>query len=64
MVAAFRLGFVAGATPDKWARTWRARRRDPLELVPLEQARQTDGLHNGSLDMALVPLQSSGRACT
>jgi DNA-binding transcriptional LysR family regulator len=56
MVAAFRLGFVAGATPDKWARTWRERRRDPFELVPLEQARQTDGLHDGSLDMALVRL--------
>ena len=56
MVAAFRLGFVAGATPDKWARTWRERRRDQLELVPVEQARQTDGLHDGSLDMALVRL--------
>ncbi len=56
MVQAFRLGFVTGATPDKWARTWRERRREPLELVPLEQAGQTDGLHDGSLDMALVRL--------
>jgi DNA-binding transcriptional LysR family regulator len=56
MGEAFRLGFVTGATPDKWARTWRQRRRDPLELVPLEQAAQTDGLHDGSLDMALVRL--------
>ena len=56
MVDALRLGFVTGATPDKWARTWRERRREPLELVPLEQADQTDGLHGGSLDLALVRL--------
>ena len=56
MAEALRLGFVTGATPDKWARTWRERRREPLELVPLEQAGQTDGLHDGSLDLALVRL--------
>ena len=56
MAETFRLGFVTGATPDKWARTWRERRRDPLELVPLAQSGQTDGLHEGSIDMALVRL--------
>jgi DNA-binding transcriptional LysR family regulator len=56
MAEAFRVGFVTGTTPDKWARTWRERRRDPLELVPVEQSRQTNGLHDGSLDMALVRL--------
>lgn len=56
MVEAFRLGFVTGATPDKWARTWRQRRREPLELVPIEQDGQTDGLHDRTLDMALVRL--------
>ena len=56
MAEALRLGFVTGATPDKWARTWRERRREPLELVPLEQVGQTDGLHDGSLDLALVRL--------
>jgi DNA-binding transcriptional LysR family regulator len=56
MAEAFRLGFVTGATPDKWARTWRERRREPLELVPLEQADQADRLHDGSLDMALLRL--------
>jgi DNA-binding transcriptional LysR family regulator len=56
MVDTLRLGFVTGATPDKWARTWRERRREPLELVPLEQSGQTDGLHDGSLDLALVRL--------
>jgi DNA-binding transcriptional LysR family regulator len=56
MAEALRLGFVTGATPDKWARTWRQRRRDQLELVPLEQAGQTGGLHDGTLDLALVRL--------
>ena len=56
MVEALRLGFVTGATPDKWATRWRERRRDPLELVPIEQAGQTDGLRDGSLDLALVRL--------
>jgi len=56
MAEALRLGYVTGATPDKWARTWRARRPEPLELVPLEQAGQADGLHDGSLDLALVRL--------
>ncbi len=36
----FRVGFVTGATPDKWARTWRERyARDDFELVPLEESR-------------------------
>jgi DNA-binding transcriptional LysR family regulator len=56
MAEALRLGFVTGATPDKWARTWRQRRREPLELVPLAQAGQTGGLHDGTLDLALVRL--------
>ncbi|HET8961830.1 LysR family substrate-binding domain-containing protein [Nocardioides sp.] len=56
MGEALRLGFVTGATPDKWARTWRARRREPLELVPLEQEGQIQGIRDGSLDLALVRL--------
>ncbi|MDQ4052388.1 MAG: LysR substrate-binding domain-containing protein [Actinomycetota bacterium] len=56
MSAPFRLGFVTGATPDKWARTWRERRRDPLELVPVDEATQEVGVREGTLDMALVRL--------
>jgi DNA-binding transcriptional LysR family regulator len=56
MGEALRLGFVTGATPDKWAARWRERRRGPLELVPVDQAGQTDGLHDGTLDLALVRL--------
>ncbi|WP_148613189.1 LysR family substrate-binding domain-containing protein [Nocardioides rubriscoriae] len=51
-----RLGFVVGATPDRWARAWRERSREPIELVPLTEAEQVDGVRDGELDMALVRL--------
>lgn len=53
----FRVGFVTGATPDKWARTWRERfARDPLELVPVSEEEQEERIREGTLDMALVRL--------
>jgi DNA-binding transcriptional LysR family regulator len=52
----FRLGFVTGATPDKWARTWRDRSRERLELVPLTEDEQEPALRGGEVDMALVRL--------
>ena len=53
----FRVGFVTGATPDKWAGIWRRRHADePLDLVPVEQEDQETGLRDGSLDMCLVRL--------
>jgi len=52
----FRVGFVTGVTPDKWARAWREQRREPLELVPLEEDAAEAALRGGSLDMALVRL--------
>lgn len=63
--ASFRLGFVTGATPDKWARTWRERRREPLDLVPVTEDDQTGGLRAGDLDMALVrlPIDRAGLHC-
>ena len=51
-----RVGFVTGATPDKWARAWRERRRERLELVPVSEDEQVEGVRDGSLDMALVRL--------
>lgn len=65
MAGPFRIGFVPGATPDKWARTWRSRRRDPLELVPVEQADQESGLRSGDLAMCLVrlPIDRTGLHC-
>jgi DNA-binding transcriptional LysR family regulator len=55
-VSSFRLGFVTGATPDKWAGTWRQRERDPIEVVPMVEVVQEHGLRGGALDMALVRL--------
>ena len=60
-----RIGFVTGATPDKWARHWREQRREPLELVPVTEDEQLDGVRDGSLDMALVrlPVDQDGLHC-
>ncbi len=52
----FRLGFVTGATPDRWAATWREREKEPIELVPLSEAEQETALRDGLVDMALVRL--------
>jgi DNA-binding transcriptional LysR family regulator len=52
----FRLGFVTGATPDKWARVRRERSRERLELVPLTEAEQGQALRAGDVDMAIVRL--------
>jgi DNA-binding transcriptional LysR family regulator len=55
--APFRVGFVTGVVPDRWARTWRDRTpRAPLELVPVTEDAQLDGLRDGSLHMAFVRL--------
>jgi DNA-binding transcriptional LysR family regulator len=62
----FRVGFVTGATPDKWARVWRERHtRQPLELVPVTQAEQEDLLRGGDLSMCLVrlPVDREGLHC-
>jgi DNA-binding transcriptional LysR family regulator len=52
----FRIGFVTGAMPDRWADTWRKRRWEPIELVPLSEAEQERALRDGSVDMAIVRL--------
>ncbi|GAA4364513.1 LysR family substrate-binding domain-containing protein [Nocardioides caricicola] len=62
----FDVGFVTGATPDKWARIWRERfARDPLELVPVTEEDQEVGIREGRLDMALVrlPIDRDGLHC-
>jgi DNA-binding transcriptional LysR family regulator len=66
MTEPFRVGFVTGATPDKWAGIWRERQpRSPLELVPVEQADQESGVRAGELDMCLMrlPLDRDGMHC-
>ena len=56
MAEALRLGFVTGTTPDKWARAWRDRRRERLELVPITEDQQDDVVQRGEVDLALVRL--------
>ena len=61
--AGLRLGFVTGATPDRWAARWRERYpAEPLELVPVTEAEQETLLRQGDLDAALVrePVHRAG----
>jgi DNA-binding transcriptional LysR family regulator len=54
---ALRVGFVTGATPDKWAGVWRERYPlERLELVPVTEAEQEPLLRDGTFDLALVRL--------
>lgn len=57
----YRLGFVEGATPDKWARRWRERRRDPLELVMLLPEEQQVALDEGRVDACVARLPVADR---
>ncbi len=62
----FRVGFVNGATPDKWAGVWRRRAvREPLSLVPVTQDEQEEALRIGDVDMCLVrlPIDTEGVHC-
>lgn len=53
----FRLGYVPGATPARWVRTWRDRLPDvPLELVALEPADAAAALRDGRADAAVLRL--------
>ncbi|MEN5072902.1 LysR family substrate-binding domain-containing protein, partial [Isoptericola cucumis] len=55
--ARFRLGYVPGATPGKWARTWRDRLPDVrLELVLLEAADTAAALVERRVDAAIARL--------
>lgn len=58
----FRLAYVAGVTPDKWARAWRERRPEPLELVPVDDSAQRTVLLEGTADMCLLrlPVRTDG----
>lgn len=63
MPTTFRLAFVTGATPDKWAARWRERHpKDRLELVPVEQADQERVVREGTVDMCLarLPVDTTG----
>jgi DNA-binding transcriptional LysR family regulator len=58
---AFRVGFVPGVMPDKWARRWSDQGRPALDLVPLDEDADPVGLlRGGSLDMCLLRLPADG----
>ena len=54
---AFRVGFVPGVTPDKWARIWAERMpRRSLELVPVGDRDGVALVRSGELAMCFVRL--------
>ena len=53
----FRLAYVPGATPGKWARIWGERMPDvPLELIPVSAEEAETALREGTADAGLVRL--------
>ena len=53
----FRLGYVPGATPGKWARIWAERRPDvPLELLGATTDEVVDRIRDGEVDAGVVRL--------
>ena len=61
----FTIAFVTGTTPDKWARTWRDREKERLEMIPVAEAAQLAGVRSGEVSMALVrlPIDRDGLHC-
>ncbi len=55
--SSFRLGYVPGVTPAKWARIWAERLpRTPIELIQVGAADAVGLIHDGGADAALVRL--------
>ena len=55
--ASFRLSYVPGVTPGKWARIWGERRpNDPLELVPAATGEAVELVRTGAVDAGVVRL--------
>jgi DNA-binding transcriptional LysR family regulator len=53
----FRLGYVPGVTPDKWARIWAERRpRVPLRLITATTGEAVELIRTGGVDAAVVRL--------
>jgi DNA-binding transcriptional LysR family regulator len=53
----FRLAYVPGATPSRWARTWRERLPDvTLQMVQVEAGDAVTTLHDGGADAAILRL--------
>ncbi|MGE2835545.1 LysR family transcriptional regulator substrate-binding protein [Mycobacterium sp. SMC-4] len=59
------LGYVPGATPAKWARTWAQRHPDvPLQLNTVAAAEAANAVRSGAVDVAVLrlPTDTSGLA--
>lgn len=58
----FRVGFVPGVEPDRFARRWREVERRRLALVPLAEDAVRSALDGGEVHMALarLPLEADG----
>lgn len=56
MTEPFRIAFVAGVSPDKWASRWREREPDPLELALVPDDEQVAVLADGRAHMAFARL--------
>ena len=57
----FRLGYVPGATPGRWARTWRERLPDVrLDLVQVDAGDAPDALAGRRVDAAILRLPVDG----
>jgi len=52
----FRVAFVPGVTPDKWARIWGERSKVPLDLQPIGEEAQREVLETSTADMCFVRL--------
>jgi DNA-binding transcriptional LysR family regulator len=65
MVEELKIGFVTGATPDKWSRAWRDRRPERLTLVPVTEEDQEAVVRRGDVDLCLVrlPVDTDGLHC-
>ena len=62
---ALTVGYVPGATPAKWARTWAQRHPTvPLTLVGVTASAAADAVRTGAVDVALLrlPTDTSGLA--
>jgi DNA-binding transcriptional LysR family regulator len=62
----FRVAFVPGVTPDKWARIWDQRMRGvALELTMVDEEAQLDLVRDGTADMCFVrlPVDREGLHC-
>lgn len=51
-----RLGYALGATPGKWAQSWRRQRADlPLRLLALDEGAELRALTDGTADLIIAP---------